>query len=127
MIKVPAVAAKYGIPDVGQNTCGGLNFGRSFFKKFPDGARGQTNVEACMVGMHIADDYGIWCNYGQLQRDFKKIYYDGTIKAKLGEKEFKSYSWDKYEKGDPSFLSEILPRIAMKEGELGAVLGLGTG
>jgi aldehyde:ferredoxin oxidoreductase len=62
-----------------------------------------------------------------LQRDFKKIYYDGTIKAKLGEKEFKSYSWDKYEKGDPSFLSEILPRIAMKEGELGAVLGLGTG
>ena len=127
MIKVPAVAAKYGIPDVGQNTCGGLNFGRSFFKKFPDGARGQTNVEACMVGMHLADDYGIWCNYGQLQRDFKQIYYGGTIKSKLGEKEFKSYSWDKYEKGDPSFLFEILPRIAMKEGELGAVLGLGTG
>jgi aldehyde:ferredoxin oxidoreductase len=127
MIKVPAVAAKYGIPDVGQNTCGGLNFGRSFFKKFPDGARGQTNVEACMVGMHIADDYGIWCNYGQLQRDFKRIYYDGTIKEKLGEKEFKSYSWDKYEKGDPAFLFEILPRIAMKEGELGTVLGLGTG
>lgn len=127
MIKVPAVAAKYGIPEVGQNTCGGLNFGRSFFKKFPDGARGQTNVEACMVGMHMADDYGVWCNYGQLQRDFKRLYYGGTIKSKLGEKEFKSYSWDKYEKGDPSFLFEIIPRIAMKEGELGAVLGLGTG
>ena len=127
MIKVPAVAAKYGIPEVGQNTCGGLNFGRAFFKKFPDGVRGQTNVEACMVGMHMADDYGIWCNYGQLQRDFKRLYYGGTIKSKLGEKEFKSYSWDKYEKGDPSFLFEILPKIAMKEGELGAILGLGTG
>jgi aldehyde:ferredoxin oxidoreductase len=80
-----------------------------------------------MLGMHMADDYGIWCNYSQLQRDFQKLYYDGTMKNKLSEKEFKSYSWDKYEKGDPSFLFEILPRIAMKDGELGTVLGLGTG
>jgi aldehyde:ferredoxin oxidoreductase len=127
MIKVPSVAAKYGIPEVGQNTCGGLNFGRSFFRNFPDGPRGQTGIEACMVGMHMSDDYGIWCNYSQLQRDFQRLYYDGIIKNKLGEKEFMSYSWDKYEKGDPSFLFELLPRIAMKEGELGTVLGLGTG
>ena len=127
MIKVPSVAAKYGIPEVGQNTCAGLNFGRSFFKKFPDGQRGMTNMEACMVGMHLADDLGVWCNYGQLQRDFQKLYYEGFIRKKLGEKEFKSYSWDKYEKGDPSFLFELFPRIASKEGELGTVLGLGTG
>jgi aldehyde:ferredoxin oxidoreductase len=127
MVKVPAVTAKYGIKEVGQNTCVGLVFGRSFFKSFPDGARGQTAIEACMVGMHLADDYGPWENYGQLQRDFQKLYYEGIIKAKLGEKEFKSYSWDKYEKGDPSFLFELLPRIAMKDGELATVLGLGTG
>ena len=127
MIKVPSAASKYGIPETGMNTCGGLNFGRSFFKKFPDGPRGLTNLEACMVGMHMADDYGIWCNYSQMQRDFIKIYYDGTIKSKISEKEFKSYSWDKYEKGDPSFLFELLPRIAMKDGELATVLGLGTG
>ena len=127
MIKVPSAATKYGIPEVGQNTCGGLNFGRSFFKTFPDGPRGMTNMEACMVGMYMSDDYGIWCNYSQLQRDFQKLYYNGIIKSKLGEKEFKSYSWDKYEKGDPSFLFELLPRIALKEGELGTVLGLGTG
>lgn len=127
MIKVPSAAAKYGIPEVGQNTCGGLNFGRSFFKSFPDGQRGMTNIEACMVGMYMSDDYGIWCNYSQLQRDFQKLYYEGIIKSKLGEKEFKSYSWDKYEKGDPSFLFELLPRIALKEGELGTILGLGTG
>jgi len=29
MIKVPSVSAKYGIPEVGQNTCAGLNFGRA--------------------------------------------------------------------------------------------------
>lgn len=127
MIRVPSVAAKYGIRDVGQNTCAGLVFGKSFFKSFPDGPRGQTGVEACMVGMHLADDLGIWCNYGQLQRDFQKLYYSGTIKSKLGEDEFKRYSWDRYEKGDPAFLFELLPRIGMKEGELGTVLGLGTG
>jgi aldehyde:ferredoxin oxidoreductase len=127
MVKVPSVSVKYGIPEVGQNTCSGLNFGRSFFKEFPDGPRGMTNVEASMVGMHLADDLGLWCNYGQLQRDFKKLYYEGFIKKKLGEKEFNSYSWNQYEKGDPAFLFELLPRIASKEGELGTSLGLGTG
>jgi aldehyde:ferredoxin oxidoreductase len=127
MIRVPAAAAKYGIPETGQNTCGGLNFGKSFFKSFPDGPRGQTAVEACMVGMHLADDLGLWCNYSQLQRDFKKLYYDGTIRAKLGADEFKGYSWGQYEKADPAFLFELLPRIALKQGELGAALGLGTG
>ena len=127
MLKVPAAASKYGIPEIGQNTCGGLNFGRSFFKTFPDGPRGETSIEACMVGMHLADDLGVWCNYSQLQRDFLKLYYNGTIKNKLDDKEFKSYSWDKYERGDPSFLFELLPRIASKEGELGTALGLGTG
>ena len=127
MIKVPSVSEKYGIPEVGQNTCAGLNFGRSFFKQFPDGPSGMTNMEACMVGMHLADDLGIWCNYGQMQRDFQKLYYEGFIEKKLAEKEFKSYSWGNYEKGDPSFLFELLPRIAAKECELATALGLGTG
>jgi aldehyde:ferredoxin oxidoreductase len=127
MLKVPAVSSKYGIPAVGQNTCAGLILGRDFFKTFPDGPMGQTAIEACMVGMHLADDLGIWENYGQMQRDFKELYYNGTIKNKVGENEFKSYSWDKYEKGDPSFLFELLTRIADKEGELATALGLGTG
>lgn len=127
MIKVPSVAEKYGIPEIGQNTCSGLFFGRLFFKNFPDGPRGQTAIESCMVGMHMTDDLGIWCNYSQLQRDFQKLYYNGTLKAKVGEKEFSRYSWEKYEKGDPSFLFELLPRIANQEGELGLALGLGTG
>jgi aldehyde:ferredoxin oxidoreductase len=127
MMKVPSVLAKYGIAEIQQNTCAGLNFGRTFFKEFPDGPRGMTSLEACMVGMHLADDLGVWCNYGQMQRDFKKLYYDGTIREKLGGQEYKSYSWDKFEKGDPAFLFELFPRIAKKEGELGTVLGLGTG
>jgi aldehyde:ferredoxin oxidoreductase len=127
ILKVPSVSSKYGIPAVGQNTCMGLKFGRSFFKQLPGGPKGMVSLEACMVGMHLADDLGLWCNYGQLQRDFVKLYYDGVIEKRLGAAEFRSYSWSTYEKGDPSFLFELLPRIAGKEGELGTVLGLGTG
>ena len=127
MLKVPSVSSKYGIPAVGQNTCAGLIFGRDFFKTFPDGPRGQTAIEACMVGMHLTDDLGIWENYGQMQRDFQQLYYSGAMKNKVGEDEFKGYSWDHYEKGEPTFLFELLPRIANKQGELATALGLGTG
>jgi len=127
MLKVPTVTAKYGIPEVGQNTCVGLYFGSAFFRQLPEGPRGMTSLEACMVGMHLADDLGVWCNYGQLQRDFIKLYYDGIIGLKLDRREFAGYAWEKYERGDPAFLFELLPRIARKEGELGTALGLGTG
>jgi len=79
MLKVPAAKAKYGFTEVGQNTCAGLVFGRSFFKTLPGGPRGETAIEARMVGMHLADDLGVWCNYGQMQRDFVKLYYSGII------------------------------------------------
>ncbi len=127
ILKVPAVASKYGIPAMGQNTCMGLLFGRGFFRNFPDGPNGQTAIEACMVGMHLADDLGIWENYGQLQRDFQQLYYSGVIKEKVGASEFKSYAWDQYERGDPRFLFDLLTRIAEKRGELGTALGIGTG
>ncbi len=127
MLKVPGAAAKYGIRGVGQNTCAGLLFGTTFFKNMSGGFRGQRSLEACMVGMYLADDFGIWCAYGQLQRDFVKLFYKGYIKKALGSREYESFSWDKYDKGDPSFLFELLPKIAYKRGELGEALGLGTG
>ncbi|MCE5335954.1 MAG: aldehyde ferredoxin oxidoreductase [Desulfobacteraceae bacterium] len=126
-IKVPAVASKYGISEIGQSTCIRLVLGKRFFKKFPDGPLGQTSIEACMLGMHFADDLGIWDNYGQLQRDFHKCHNEGIFKNKVGAKEYQSYSWDKLERGDPAFLFELLPRIANREGELATALGLGTG
>jgi aldehyde:ferredoxin oxidoreductase len=127
VLKVPTVSDKYGIPEVGQNTCVGLVSGREFFKSFPDGPKGQTAIEACMVGMHLADDLGVWDNYLQMQRDLKQLYYSGILKKKLGSDEFRSYSWDRYEKGDPTFLFEVIPRISEKQGELATALGLGTG
>ncbi len=126
VLKVPAVAAKYGIRESAQNTCVGMLFGRSFFERLPGGFKGQTALEACMVGMHLADDLGIWCNYGQLQRDFLKLEREGLLKAKLGAKEYASIAWDKFKQGDPAFLLDILPRIGERQGELGHVLSQGS-
>jgi len=126
VLKVPAVAAKYGIRESAQNTCAGLLFGRTFFKSMPGGFKGPAALEACMVGMHLADDLGVWCNYGQLQRDFLKLQQEGLLKAKLGAKEYNSIAWDKFESGDPAFLFDILPRIGERRGELGQVLSQGT-
>ena len=127
MLKVPAVTVKYGIPDTAQNTCAALQFGRKFFKQLEGRNSGEPAIEACMIGMHLADDLGLWSNYGQLQRDLRKLYEGGYLKAKLGSKEYASIPWHKYEKADPAFLLDLIPRIASRQGELGEVLSRGTG
>jgi aldehyde:ferredoxin oxidoreductase len=127
ILKVPSISAKYGLRDIAQNTCAGMVFGRSFFKTIPGGLQGETAIEAAMVGMNLADDLGVWCNYGQLQRDLMKLYYDGILKTKIGAEEYASIPWQKYESGDPAFLLDILPRVALRKGELGDALGLGAG
>ncbi len=127
LLRVPSLAVKYGIKEEGQSTCVALTLGKRLFRTFPDGPTGQTSIEAAMIGIHLTNDLGIWCNYGQMIRDLDRLYYGGVLKDKLGGNEYKSYSWDKYEKGDPTFLFELLPKIAAKEGELATVLGLGTG
>ncbi|SNR78415.1 aldehyde:ferredoxin oxidoreductase [Humidesulfovibrio mexicanus] len=126
-LKAPTVAAKYGLNEIAQGTCIALNFGRRFFPSLPGGPKGEAAFEACMIGMDMADDMGIWSNYGQLQRDFIKLARDGVLAAKLGSKEYASLPWDKWHAGDPAFLLDLIPRIGERRGELGHVLGQGCG
>jgi len=125
-LDVPSVEGKYGVSRYAASTCVGWG-GRSFFKAFPDGARGQTSIEAAVVGKHLADDLGVWTHYSQLQRDFRYAYDNGLIKANIPDREYSSVPWEKYEQGDPGFLREIYTRIAFKQGELGTALGEGSG
>ena len=126
VLKVPSIATKYGIREIGQNTCSGLVFGRNFFRNLSKMEHAEEAIEACMVGMHLADDIGLWCNYSQLQRDLRKLYFDGILKTKIGSDEYASIPWDKYERDDPSFLFDIIPRIGNRQGGLGHVLSQGT-
>ena len=125
-VNVPSAAAKYGVSSYAANTCVGWG-GKSVFKKFPDGPQGLTSIEANILGKHLADDYGTWCNYGLLQREFQWAYDNGYIKANLSAEEYKSIPWDKFEKGDPEFLFDFYKRIAYKQGEFGAAFADGSG
>jgi len=125
-LDVPAVEQKYGVSRYSASTCVGWG-ARGFFRSFPDGRRGVTSVEAAVVGRNLADDFGIWNNYSQLQRDFRYAYEAGLIKANLSDEEYKSIPWEKCDAGDPGFLKEIYRRIAFKEGEFGRAFSEGSG
>ncbi|MCL4532367.1 MAG: hypothetical protein M1582_04135 [Actinobacteria bacterium] len=124
-IDVPS-AARFGVSQYAVNTCVGWG-GKSVFEKFPDGPQGLTSIEANVVGKHLADDYGTWCNYGLQQRTFQWLYDNGLFKSKLSADEYKSIPWDKFEKGDPEFLFDYYKRIAFKQGEFGVAMGLDAG
>ncbi len=125
-IDVPSVESKYGVSRYAASTCVGWGGGR-FLSSFPDGTDGQASIEAAVVGKHLADDYGVWSHYNQLQRDFRWAYENGFIKANLPAEEYKSIPWEKCDRGDPEFLKELYRRIALREGELGIAFGDGPG
>ena len=69
------------------------------------------------------DDLGLWCNYGQLQRDMIVMYQDGYWKKLLSKEEYDSLPWKKIDDVDASAMQDFLPRIAYRKGEFGKWLG----
>ncbi|MFC1920558.1 aldehyde ferredoxin oxidoreductase N-terminal domain-containing protein [Chloroflexota bacterium] len=122
MIDLPSME-KYGVSRYHSNTCSGWQGGQMYPKQ-PSDPWQRTDVKA--LGAILADDYGIWNNYGQAGSDFVYAYNNGIIKEKLSEKEYNSIPWDKLEAGDPGFQLDYFRRIAYKEGELGEALGEGS-
>lgn len=125
-LDVPSVEDKYGVSRYGANTCVGW-WGRNVITNYPGGSKGMTSIEAALLGKHLTDDYGLWCNYGLLPRDFNYAFKKGIVKAKLSKEEYDSIAWDKFEAGDPEFLIDFMRRIAFKDGEMGTALGEGSG
>ena len=106
-------AARYHINKMTEQTCMSLYFGRVIFPKIA-------------TKRDLPADLGVWCNYGQLHRDFKKMYVKGLWKKVLPEKEYNSIPWQKIEDCDASFLQDLFQRIAYRQGEMGKWLGEST-
>ena len=83
-------AARYHINKMTEQTCMSLYFGRVIFPKIATKRDLPAARQASMVGIQTMDDLGVWCNYGQLHRDFKKMYVKGLWKKVLPEKEYNS-------------------------------------
>lgn len=78
-----------------------------------------------VTASRAVDEYGLWDNYGSIQREFQYCYDNGIIKEKLSEEEYNSIPWELLEAGDPRWIWEIVKRISSNEGEI-AKIGLGT-
>ena len=104
-----------------EQTCGGLLFPIFFYPNLKN--HPERNIEIAIVGSQLMDDLGLWCNYGQLQRDMIVMYQDGYWKKLLSKEEYDSLPWKKIDDVDASAMQDFLPRIAYRKGEFGKWLG----
>ena len=115
---------EYGLPTTGGNTCIGQNGHERMFPQisktngFKDMDKDEWRVVTNMVGLQVFDDLGIWCNYGQIQRDFVYCYSKGVFKNVLPKEEYDSIDWAGYEACDPAFIKDLYERLAYKKGEI---------
>ena len=121
VIKDTATAAKYNVHPITEQTCGGLLFPIFFYPNLKN--HPERNIEIAIVGSQLMDDLGLWCNYGQLQRDMIVMYQDGYWKKLLSKEEYDSLPWKKIDDVDASAMRDFLPRIAYRKGEFGKWLG----
>lgn len=121
VIKDTATAAKYNVNPITEQTCGGLLFPIFFYPNLKN--HPERNIEIAIVGSQLMDDLGLWCNYGQLQRDMIVMYQDGYWKKLLSKEEYDSLPWKKIDDVDASAMQDFLPRIAYRKGEFGKWLG----
>lgn len=121
VIKDTATAAKYNVHPITEQTCGGLLFPIFFYPNLKN--HPERNIEIAIVGSQLMDDLGLWCNYGQLQRDMIVMYQDGYWKKLLSKEEYDSLPWKKIDNVDASAMQDFLPRIAYRKGEFGKWLG----
>ena len=121
VIKDTATAAKYNVHPITEQTCGGLLFPIFFYPNLKN--HPERNIEIAIVGSQLMDDLGLWCNYGQLQRDMIVMYQDGYWKKLLSKEEYDSLPWKKIDDVDASAMQDLLPRIAYRKGEFGKWLG----
>ncbi|NMA84398.1 MAG: aldehyde ferredoxin oxidoreductase, partial [Epulopiscium sp.] len=119
--------AEYDIPTKVSNACMSIVFQATWY---PEGIQdfvdeGDANIIINGAGARAIDDYGLWDNYGNIQRDFNYCYKQGILKEKLPKEEYDAIPWHLMEEGDPRWVGEIVRLISMNEGEI-ATIGMGS-
>lgn len=114
--------ARYGLDTYVSNTCMGYFSPRGImfkgFKDFDGISGADATVVGTAIGAKLADDYGVWCNYGQIGRDLRYAYEKGILRRVLPAAEYASIRWDQLEAGDGRFFLDFYDRVANKKGEL---------
>lgn len=115
------VLAEYDLPTKTSNTCAPAGsvptgFYAEGYHDFKD--EGDGKIVLGQHGSYLLDDYGLWCNYGSISRDFGYCWKKGYTKANLSEEEYNSIPWNLMTDGDPRWLDFIIDAISTKKGEI---------
>lgn len=111
---LPKLAALTGTNGSHANTCvannpyGGLMINIEDFEGEGDG-----RVHASVYSAKLADDLGLWDNYGELRATLS-YFMDNDYKLMrqiLTEEQFNEIDWSKRESGDITFIRDILERV----------------
>ncbi len=116
-LNVPQLEA-YGFSPYVSNTCMGYSSPKGVMFNGFDESVEDNSIIGTALGAQLADDYGVWCNYGQIGRDLGYAYKKGYLKKVLPADEYASIPWDLVEKGDPAFLLDFYKRVTYRQGEL---------
>lgn len=122
-LRVPELEAKTGVKAAHANTClaNGVYARNNLLPTFQDVAEpGDGKFMAGYLATTVADDLGLWDNYGELNATLNYFVKDdcALLKQILPPTEFDSIPWDKREAGDITFLKDLLEAVASGKGEL---------
>ncbi len=114
-VKMPKLEEKYGVSGTHANTCLGNNPYGALMNTYNDlEIEGDGKMHASVYSAVIADDLGIWDNYGELRATLLYFMADDykLMKQIMTEDEFNQIDWAKRDSGDLTFLKDILELIA---------------
>ncbi len=113
-VKLPKLEEKYGTHATHANTCLGNNPYGALMNTYNDmEVEGDGKLHASVYSAVLADDLGLWDNYGELRATLTYFMKDDykLMKQIMTEEQFGEIDWSKRDSGDLTFLNEILERV----------------
>ena len=112
------VLADYDLPTHTSDTCIPMSGQNGLFMGYKHDfeVEGDANIILAGAGSRAMDDYGVDNNYGNLNRDFIRLYKSGLLKEHMTEEEWNEVPWELMEAGDPRWLVEFWKRMASNKG-----------
>lgn len=104
--------AKYGRNTTHANTCIGNRPYVGLMKNFKDFEdEGDGKLTAGVYSAILADDYGLWDNYGELRATLSYFIDKGLMDKIMTPEQYNEIDWSKSESGDITFIKDILERV----------------
>ncbi len=110
-VEIPQLA-KFGNNITHANTCLGNGPYAGIMKNYQDlEEEGDGRLCARIYSSILADDLGLWDNYGELAATLNYFMNNGYMEKIMSPEQYAEIDWSKRETGDITFISDILTRV----------------